>query len=163
MKTPRSLRERERFFLALADATRLRILNLLSRGEVCVAHFSEVLGESQPKVSRHLAYLRGAGLVSTRRDGKWIFYKLDWPASDGLAVVLSGLLNSLKEDPAVSAERLRLDDLVRTGDLKTEKGRRKKTYKERRAKVIEKVEGGKPVQRIEREIPKEDDLDTFLL
>ncbi len=63
------LKEMETFFLALADKTRLRILNLMRESEICVCFFTEVLGESQPKISRHLAYLRGAGFVSARREG----------------------------------------------------------------------------------------------
>lgn len=66
----------EKLFAALADRTRLRIVNLLSRGEVCVCYFVEILGESQPKISRHLATLREAGLVQARREGKWIHYSL---------------------------------------------------------------------------------------
>jgi ArsR family transcriptional regulator len=66
----------ERLFRALADATRLRILGLLSTGEVCVCHIHESLQMSQPKVSRHLAYLRRAGLVDTRRQGLWVYYRL---------------------------------------------------------------------------------------
>jgi ArsR family transcriptional regulator len=64
-------------FQAFADATRLRILNLLQqRREVCVCDLCDALGESQPKVSRHLATLRRAGLVQVRRDGKWKHYAL---------------------------------------------------------------------------------------
>jgi ArsR family transcriptional regulator len=66
----------EQLFKALADATRLRILGLLLTGEVCVCHIHESLGISQPKASRHLAYLRRARLVATRRDGLWIHYRL---------------------------------------------------------------------------------------
>jgi len=61
---------------ALADGTRLRILGLLTSGEVCVCDIHDSLRVSQPKASRHLAYLRRAGLVSTRRDGLWVHYKL---------------------------------------------------------------------------------------
>jgi len=69
-------------FRAFADATRLRILNLLIEGELCVCDLCEVLGEIQPKISRHLAYLRSAGLVSVREQGKWKFYALaDNPAA----------------------------------------------------------------------------------
>ena len=57
-------------FEALADRTRLRLLHLMTAGEICVCYFVEVLGESQPKISRHLAYLRRAGVVAARRDGK---------------------------------------------------------------------------------------------
>src|SRR5580692_9783737 len=70
------LTEMERVFKALADTTRLRILGLLLSGEVCVCHIHESLRISQPKASRHLAYLRRAGLVETRRQGLWIYYRL---------------------------------------------------------------------------------------
>ena len=61
---------------ALADRTRLRILGLLLDGEICVCHIHESLGVPQPKASRHLAYLRRAGLVETRKDGQWVHYRL---------------------------------------------------------------------------------------
>ena len=70
------LTKMETFFLALADKTRLRLLNLMREDEVCVSYFTEVLGESQPKISRHLAYLRKAGIVEARREGQWMHYKL---------------------------------------------------------------------------------------
>lgn len=66
----------EQLFRGLADATRLRILHLIGDQEVCVCYFVEALGVGQPKVSRHLAYLRRVGLVETRRDGLWIHYRL---------------------------------------------------------------------------------------
>ncbi|HZO08390.1 MAG TPA: metalloregulator ArsR/SmtB family transcription factor, partial [Myxococcota bacterium] len=61
-----------RLFRALGDETRLRIVALLAHGELCVCHLHEALGLSQPNVSRHLAVLRGAGVVGDRRDGKWV-------------------------------------------------------------------------------------------
>lgn len=79
-------------FLALSDKTRLRLLSLMASGEVSVGFLAESLGESQPKISRHLAYLRAAGIVSTRRDGKWIFYAIapqeSVPAEEMLAAAL---------------------------------------------------------------------------
>ncbi len=66
----------ETLFKALADATRLRILGLLLTGEVCVCHIHESLKIPQPKASRHLAYLRKAGLVDARREGLWMHYRL---------------------------------------------------------------------------------------
>ena len=66
----------ESLFKALADSTRLRILGLLLTGEVCVCHIHESLRITQPKASRHLAYLRRSGLVETRRQGLWIYYRL---------------------------------------------------------------------------------------
>lgn len=70
-----------RLFRALADPTRLRLLSLLCRGERCVCELVDVIGQPQPKVSRHLAYLRHAGLVLTRRDGLWVHYRLAPPRS----------------------------------------------------------------------------------
>ncbi len=66
----------DRVFRAFADRTRLRILHLLLRGELCVCDLVRVIGAPQPKVSRHLAYLRKAGLVSSRRQGLWMYYEL---------------------------------------------------------------------------------------
>ena len=63
-------------FRAFSDRTRLRLLHLLSGGELCVCDLVEVLGVPQPKVSRHLAYLRRAGLVRARREGLWMYYRL---------------------------------------------------------------------------------------
>jgi ArsR family transcriptional regulator len=63
-------------FQSLGDPTRLRILGLLLTGEVCVCHIHESLRIPQPKASRHLAYLRRAGLVDTRREGLWVYYRV---------------------------------------------------------------------------------------
>src|ERR1700733_5804925 len=77
-----------RLFAALADPTRLRLLNLMDGREVCVCYFVEILKQSQPKVSRHLAYLRKAGIVSTRREGKWMHYSFERPSARGAAALL---------------------------------------------------------------------------
>ncbi len=66
----------DRIFRAFSDATRLRILSLLKHGEQCVGDLVAILGVPQPKVSRHLAYLRRAGLVEARGQGLWNFYRL---------------------------------------------------------------------------------------
>jgi ArsR family transcriptional regulator len=70
------LTESKILFNALADETRLRILNLLNEGELCVCDLMKVLKEPQSKISRHLAYLRQAGLVQGRREGLWMHYRL---------------------------------------------------------------------------------------
>ncbi|MGA8297883.1 MAG: metalloregulator ArsR/SmtB family transcription factor, partial [Terriglobales bacterium] len=75
-------------FAALADPTRLRLLNLIAGREVCVCYFVEILRQGQPKISRHLAYLRKAGLVAARREGKWMHYKIVVPAHAGAAKIL---------------------------------------------------------------------------
>jgi ArsR family transcriptional regulator, arsenate/arsenite/antimonite-responsive transcriptional repressor len=66
----------DQLFKAFADETRLRILNLLAHGEQCVCEFQLVLRVPQPKISRHLAYLRRIGLVEERKEGKWVIYSL---------------------------------------------------------------------------------------
>ena len=76
----RQLIEMESLFKALADATRLRILGLLLTGEVCVCDIHESLKIPQPKASRHLAYLRAAGLVDARKEGQWVHYRLSTSA-----------------------------------------------------------------------------------
>ena len=70
-------------YMAMADKTRLRLLDLMRNGEICVGSFTDMLGESQPKISRQLAYLRNAGIVDARRDGKWIHYSIHWPDDPG--------------------------------------------------------------------------------
>jgi ArsR family transcriptional regulator, arsenate/arsenite/antimonite-responsive transcriptional repressor len=89
------LSEMETFFTALADKTRLRLLNLMRRDEICVCFFTEVLGESQPKISRHLAYLRNAGMVEARREGKWMHYSISKPKDENAERVLGEILNWL--------------------------------------------------------------------
>ncbi len=96
-------------FAALADRTRLRLLNLMRGSEVCVCFFVEVLGETQPKISRHLAYLRRAGVVSARRDGKWIHYSIARPADANAAAVLESTLAALEQDRQMQRDRMALE------------------------------------------------------
>src|SRR3954469_20058384 len=95
-----------RLLQALADPTRLRLVNLLRSGEICVCFFVEILGEPQPKVSRHLAYLRRAGLVDVRRDGKWMHYKL---AATPHKAVLDAILDTIADDRQMRRDRLALE------------------------------------------------------
>src|SRR3954447_4556659 len=85
-------------FNALADRTRLRLLNLMSGGEVCVCFFVEVLDEPQPKISRHLAYLRTAGLVSTSRAGKWISYAITPPEHPAARAAFDAVMSAMNDD-----------------------------------------------------------------
>jgi ArsR family transcriptional regulator len=98
----------ERFFQALGDNTRLRLLNLMGDQEICVCYFVEILEQGQPKISRHLAYLRRAGIVEARRDGKWMHYRIIMPPNTGAALVLRQTLIWLKEERAMQADRTRL-------------------------------------------------------
>lgn len=97
-----------RMFAALADPTRLRLLNLMNGREVCVCYFVEILKQGQPKISRHLAYLRKAGIVSARRDGKWMHYSIERPNEREAAEVLEATLESLKADAGMQADLERL-------------------------------------------------------
>jgi ArsR family transcriptional regulator len=98
----------ERFFQALGDNTRLRILNLIGEQEICVCYFVEILGGPQPKISRHLAYLRSAGIVAVRREGKWVHYRIVMPPHIGAAQILRQTLGWLKEEKTMQADRARL-------------------------------------------------------
>ena len=105
------LTEIEKLFLALADKTRLRLLNLMREDEICVCYFTEVLGESQPKISRHLAYLRNAGLVSSRREGKWMHYKIELPDNEFAAEILWDTLEKLKEHNNMKEDFIKLEEV----------------------------------------------------
>ena len=102
----------ETLFLALADKTRLRLLNLMRQDEICVCFFTEVLGESQPKISRHLAYLRNAGVVQARREGKWMHYKIVEPEDDNAARILQDTLGWLATQDKMRKEYENLVDVV---------------------------------------------------
>jgi len=106
--------EIERFFLALADRTRLRLLNLMGDDEVCVCDLVEVMDEPQPKISRHLAYLRRAGIVAARREGRWMHYRITAPADDHAARVLADILTWLATEREMKRDRARL---VKIGGL----------------------------------------------
>jgi ArsR family transcriptional regulator len=95
-------------FRALADPTRLRLLNLIADREICVCYLVEILRMSQPKVSRHLAYLRRAGIVASRRDGKWMHYRLRTPDDDAAAAILREVLGRLQPIPAMRRDASRL-------------------------------------------------------
>jgi ArsR family transcriptional regulator len=99
----------ETLFSALSDATRLRLLNLMAGGEVCVCFFIDVLDQPQPTISRHLAYLRRAGLVSDRREGRWIHYGIVPPEDAVARQIFEGVLAALRTDPAMQRDRRMLD------------------------------------------------------
>lgn len=98
----------ELLFKALADRTRLRLLNLMGTDEVCVCFFVEVLRTNQPKISRHLAYLRRAGVVAARREGKWMHYRIVEPADARVARVFREVRVWLAEDREMRSDRSRL-------------------------------------------------------
>ncbi len=102
------LRQLEHVFKALADTTRLRILGLLLTGEVCVCHIHESLDVPQPKASRHLAYLRKVGLVTTRREGLWVHYRVAALPEPVLEVIVSAVRHALTHMSDVQRDLVRL-------------------------------------------------------
>ena len=99
----------DQFFRALADPTRLRLIHLMSEQEICVCYFIEVIGAPQPKISRHLAYLRRAGLVAARRDGKWMRYRLTVPRDPHAAAILESTMEALRQDRQMERDREHLN------------------------------------------------------
>ncbi len=97
------------FLKACADQTRLRLINLLAaEGEVCVCHLVDVLGTNQPKVSRHLAYLKRAGLVSDRKDGLWVHYQLAAPLSNHAERLIECINSCFAESPEMRHDVVKL-------------------------------------------------------
>ena len=96
-------------YQCLCDQTRLRILNLLLEGELCVCHIQDILGEPQVKVSKHLAYLRRHGLVISQKKANWMIYRLPARPSRELSANLACLQDCVREDPIFrrDAEKLR--------------------------------------------------------
>ena len=99
----------ETLFSALADRTRLRLINLIGDSEVCVCFLVEILKTSQPKISRHLAYLRRARVVSARREGKWMHYRLTEPPDEHAARIFREVRTALAEHPEFQRDSEKLE------------------------------------------------------
>jgi ArsR family transcriptional regulator len=102
------VRSVSRFFRALGDETRLRMVALLAHGELCVCHLQEALGLSQPSTSRQLAVLRAAGVVEARREGPWIHYRLTEQADPERRRHLRGLVDAFARSDALRRDVERL-------------------------------------------------------
>jgi|SRR5215475_2527450 len=109
------MRELERYFKALADANRLRILNLLLHGELCVCDIQFVLEASQPNVSRHLAYLKNSGLVVDRRDGYRMYYRLSEPKHALKKRLFEFLQEACRNVEQLREDTRRLKDAIQEG------------------------------------------------
>ncbi len=106
------LAQMEELFKACADQTRLRILNMLAcEGEVCVCHLVDVLQTNQPKVSRHLAYLKRVGLVADRKDGLWVHYRLATPLAEHAERLLACLNGCCAEVPEMQRDVVSLQSV----------------------------------------------------
>jgi ArsR family transcriptional regulator len=104
-KSKPAIDQLESLFKALADKTRLRILALLGGNEVCVCHIHDSLEVPQPTVSRHLGYLRRAGLVDVRRDGVWMHYQVARSLDPGVRSVLTAAIEALARVPTTAEDR----------------------------------------------------------
>ncbi len=113
MKTRATQPQTKTIFRALSDRTRLRILNLLQEGELCVCHIVGVLDSPQPTVSRHLAYLRKAGLVVARKEGLWMHYRLAPAHSKSHSMLLDCLAQCFREEGVFAKDGERLGARVR--------------------------------------------------
>jgi len=102
-------------FRAFSDRTRLRILSILGQGEHCVGDLVEILKVPQPKVSRHLAYLRKAGLVETREHGLWNFYRLAPARAPFHKKMLECLGACYGDVPEIARDAAKANDLKKTG------------------------------------------------
>jgi ArsR family transcriptional regulator len=102
------LNSADRVLKALADPTRLRIVGLLHTGEVCVCHIYDSLKISQPKASRHLAYLRRAGVVATEKRGLWVYYRLATQTSPAIQTLLDAAVHCTTHIPTGSRDLKRL-------------------------------------------------------
>ena len=102
------VRSMSRLFKALADETRLRIVALLSHGELCVCHLEEALKLSQPNISRHLAILRMSGVAEARREGSWVYYRLAPQANDDCQKQLQAIVQTFAKRDVLRKDCARL-------------------------------------------------------
>jgi len=109
------MKELEQYFKALADTNRLRILNLLLHGELCVCDIQYVLRATQPNVSRHLSYLKNTGLVLDRRDGYRIFYRLADPKQGTKRHLFEFLQDAYRSEAQLAANKKRLKEAIEAG------------------------------------------------
>lgn len=117
----------ERQLKAVADATRLRVVNLLLQGDICGCDIGHVLHLSQPNIAQHLAYLRHAGLVSSRREGYRVYYRLVEKRDRVLSGLLGWLRLAFESDPIFVGDMRRLKKAIEDGVCATQpalRGRR---------------------------------------
>lgn len=95
-------------FKALGDDVRLRIVALLTHGELCVCHIETALELTQPNASRHLGLLRAAGLVETRRRDKWVYYRLAEQRDPARARQLDALIGAFAKQAQLRKDVVRL-------------------------------------------------------
>lgn len=102
------VRSLTKLFRALGDETRLRIVALLSHGELCVCHLENALDLSQPNVSRQLGILRSSGILDARREGSWMYYSLAPQDHDGVKTMLDQLVKLFGAERASKTDHAKL-------------------------------------------------------
>lgn len=107
--------ELEKYFKALADVTRLRIISLLLHGELCGCDVQHVLGISQPNISRHLTYLKNSGLVQDRRAGFRIYYRLAAPTAPARGLLFDYLRAAFRDEPQLTEDMEKLKESIKEG------------------------------------------------
>lgn len=142
--------------MALADKTRLRLLNLMRQDEICVCFFTEVLGESQPKISRHLAYLRNAGIVEARREGKWMHYRISGPKDENAERVLQEVLEWLGSQNDMQKDREKYQQVCCSPEMLVQIARTPMNFILPQADMLE-------AEREEDFSPAHNELEDFLL
>jgi ArsR family transcriptional regulator len=101
-------------YQCFCDRTRLRILHLLTRSPLCVCHFQDILGEPQVKISKHLAYLRRRGMVSTAREQNWVIYSLPERRANELEQNLKCLQDCVQTDAVFKRDVEKLSKLAKS-------------------------------------------------
>lgn len=105
-------------YQCLCDETRLRIINLLIRGPLCVCHIQKIIGESQVNVSRHLAYLKDRGLVEARRHQNWMIYQLPTKRGQELESNLKCLQDCCTTEAIYRSDLAKLQKLMGTSEVR---------------------------------------------
>jgi ArsR family transcriptional regulator, arsenate/arsenite/antimonite-responsive transcriptional repressor len=118
MKAPSAHPQLKAIFRALSDRTRLRILNLLGNGELCVCHIVAVLDVPQPTASRHLSYLRKAGLVVARKERLWSYYRLAPACCKSQDILMQCLAQYFREEKGFANDHRRLQARIRPRSVK---------------------------------------------
>lgn len=157
-------------FMALGDKTRLRILNLIRDREICVSSFTGTLGQSQPLISRHLAYLRNSGVVEARRDGKWIHYSISTKMDENTGRLLVELFRWMEGQDALRRDRQQYQEAYPTTEKPKLAKRKTAEVRTRPRRALEPEPENEIEYEIEPELesqisttPRHNELEDFLL
>jgi len=100
-------------YKALSEDMRLRVVMLLTHGEICVCDLMAIFGENQSKVSRHLAYLKHSGLIKSKRVGTWMHYSLKEPLDSTIDAQLTFMKQQLSQLPVIRDDEQKMQDIMK--------------------------------------------------